>query len=272
MSVEFPSYPEIANYAAQPLLLQVQRPLNIRDAASTKGRRVDGIRPPAQLRAIALLDGEPVNDNRRWYRSADNPEQFFWSGGVEPVPPELPPDGALDVKRRGNGTIVPLQGKELRDAFGEFGFTELTGGQIKIDPDWVEANITTFEHQLLANIGVRSVRVHHLAKPSFDAVFNEIAADAGLANCIRTCGGTFVPRHIGSNTKNDLSSHSWGIAIDLNVHWNAYHSQPAPLGAIGSVRELVPIFAKHGFAWGGHFSGTSVDGMHFELARRDLGN
>ncbi|KQZ27025.1 M15 family metallopeptidase [Duganella sp. Root1480D1] len=266
MSAEIPNYTVLANFAAAPLLLQVRRPLNIRDAATTKGRRVDGVRPPAQLRALTLVDGEAVNDNSHWYCNADNPNQFFWSGGVEPVLPDLPALGPLPVKRRSNGTILPLLGQDLRTVFGMFDAKELANGYISIDPAWVKQNIASFQHPVLQGIGVKSVELHQHAIPYFEAVFNEIAADPALQNCIRTCAGTFVPRHVGFNPSKDYSSHSWGIAIDLNSQWNSYHKPPAPQGAIGSVRELVPVFAKHGFAWGGHFSGTSIDGMHFELA------
>lgn len=82
--------------------------------------------------------------------------------------------------------------------------------------------------------------------------------------------GLWVPRHKGWNPARGLSSHSWAIAIDLNAPWNGYGATPAPLGAHGSVRELVPFFAAEGFAWGGDFSPPYVDGMHFELARFDL--
>lgn len=64
-----------------------------------------------------------------------------------------------------------------------------------------------------------------------------------------------------------LSSHTWGIAIDLNVAWNGYGNVPAAHGVHGSVRQLVAIFESEGFAWGGYFEPLSIcDGMHFELA------
>jgi hypothetical protein len=50
------------------------------------------------------------------------------------------------------------------------------------------------------------------------------------------------------------------------VAWNGYGVRPKSAGLIGSVREIQPFFAQFGFAWGGHFSGNSCDGMHFELA------
>ncbi|MGH3431465.1 MAG: M15 family metallopeptidase, partial [Thermocrispum sp.] len=57
---------------------------------------------------------------------------------------------------------------------------------------------------------------------------------------------------------NGLSLHTWGIAIDLNVAGN----QRGTAGEID--REVVRIFTRWGFAWGGDWSWT--DPMHFELA------
>jgi hypothetical protein len=54
-----------------------------------------------------------------------------------------------------------------------------------------------------------------------------------------------------------LSTHSWGMAIDLNASWNK-------LGAIPTLsREFVNCFKKEGFKWGGEFS--RKDGMHFQI-------
>ena len=108
------------------------------------------------------------------------------------------------------------------------------------------------------------------AQASFLAAFEAIAT-ADLGDRILTYGGTFVPRHKAWNPKRTLSSHTWGIAIDLNVAWNGYGVEPAAMGAHGSLRELVPAFEAQGFAWGGYFEPLSArDGMHFELARLDL--
>jgi hypothetical protein len=110
--------------------------------------------------------------------------------------------------------------------------------------------------------------VHRTAEKHFAAVFAEIEA-LGLTGVIRTCAGTFVPRHKGWDPSRGLSSHSWGIAIDVNVAWNGYGKTPAAPGTTGSVHEIVPVFERHGFAWGGYFSPPYEDGMHFELARSD---
>ena len=93
---------------------------------------------------------------------------------------------------------------------------------------------------------------------------------AGLGSKLLSCDGTFVTRHKGHDPTRGLSSHSWGVSMDINAKWNAYGQIPAPLGAIGSTREFVSIFEALGFAWGGYFSHPYEDGMHFELARFDL--
>jgi hypothetical protein len=52
------------------------------------------------------------------------------------------------------------------------------------------------------------------------------------------------------------SHHAWGIAIDLNADTNEY-------GKKGDMpQEIVDIFKKHGFIWGGYWE--SLDPMHFE--------
>lgn len=84
---------------------------------------------------------------------------------------------------------------------------------------------------------------------------------AGLLHLVRGWSGAYAPRYIrGSRTK--LSSHAWGTAFDINYPWNRMRRVPALVGATGSVRQLVPLAAEHGFYWGGWFG--RLDGMHFE--------
>ena len=53
--------------------------------------------------------------------------------------------------------------------------------------------------------------------------------------------------------------HAFGLAVDLNVSSNYY-------GTRGDMDpEIVAIFEKWGFLWGGRWS--QPDPMHFELAR-----
>jgi hypothetical protein len=95
--------------------------------------------------------------------------------------------------------------------------------------------------------------------PQLRGALQEVA-DRGLADQVRPgeYGGCFHPRYIGHDPAKGLSLHSWGIAVDLNVPGN----QRGTAGEID--REVVAIFKRWGFAWGGDWAWT--DPMHFELA------
>lgn len=222
------------------------------------------------LRVLGIGTGETVSGNGTWY--AGDADTYFWSGACSSFVSDLAPSSGatMRVNRRPNGTIRPLDDTAMRAVFGDFAFVSTSGGRIRITtPDWTGQNILRLATPTLEGTGYPSIEIHTKAETAFRAVFDAIEA-AGLARLILTCAGTFVPRHKGWNPNRGLSSHSWGVAIDLNDRWNGYGVQPAPLGAHGSVRELVPFFEAEGFAWGGYFSPPYEDGMHFELARLDL--
>ena len=90
----------------------------------------------------------------------------------------------------------------------------------------------------------------------FPAVLADIQA-AKLQGEIKTFGGCFNFRSKRSGGK--LSTHSWGIAIDLNPETNS-------MGTAGDIRsEIVEIFRLHGFKWGGDWTGKAKDPMHFQF-------
>lgn len=99
------------------------------------------------------------------------------------------------------------------------------------------------------------------------AAFAEIEAQ-GLKNRLLSFEGSFnarLKRRRGGGPVHEPSNHSFGTAFDINADFNGQGNPPAPIGSRGSVRELVPIFERHGFRWGGLF--TTPDGMHFEVAK-----
>lgn len=263
-------------FTNRPGMVMATARLNLRRGLPSRSapvvRKVD---PGTNLRVIAVGPGEVVSGNGQWFAGLD--DTFFWSGAcgslvpdqvgavVGPVEATLP---APDVARRPNNTILPLSDSEIREVFGNFSYAEAAKGAITILGDWASQNIVKLETPLLSEEGYPHIKVHKKAAPHFKAAFDEIVA-SGLTGIIRTCAGTFVPRHKGWDPARGLSSHSWGVAIDVNVAWNGYGRTPAPLGSVGSLYEIVPIMEKHGFAWGGYFSSPYEDGMHFELARRD---
>lgn len=79
-----------------------------------------------------------------------------------------------------------------------------------------------------------------------------------------THGGTFNYRVIAKT--NRLSAHSYGIAIDLGVqksrYWQWDKKFISPFQALDYPQEIINIFEKHGFIWGGYWK--HYDSMHFE--------
>ena len=84
--------------------------------------------------------------------------------------------------------------------------------------------------------------------------------------------GVFNYRKI-SNT-NRLSVHSFGIAIDLNIKDSHYWIWDKAKGNMKYKNkipfEIVEIFEKHGFIWGGRW--YHYDTMHFEYRPELLAN
>lgn len=135
---------------------------------------------------------------------------------------------------------------------------------IKILDDWEKKNMTVSPIPQLARIGkpVNPNRaIHKLAEKKILALW-DAWEKAGLLRLVKTFDGLANFRVIGG-TKT-LSNHAFGAAFDINEPWNKWGGQPAAVGQVGSVRELVPLANQHGFFWGGHFQGKK-DGMHFEL-------
>jgi len=95
-----------------------------------------------------------------------------------------------------------------------------------------------------------------------------------IRDVVPKASGTFVWRKI-KNT-NRLSTHSFGIAIDVGVKHSSYWlwSKPNKRGLYTFRNkiplEVVAIFEKHGFIWGGKW--YHFDSMHFEYRPELLEN
>ena len=145
-------------------------------------------------------------------------------------------------------------GGSVAAAVGTFSYRWFADGTVAPDPDWVAASIRYGEVPILG-----TVQCHRAVFPQLRGALREIVA-RGLADEIHAdeYGGCYVPRFIGRDPKQGLSLHTWGIALDLNVPGNQR-------GVAGEIdRDVVAIFKKWGFAWGGDWAWT--DPMHFELA------
>ena len=102
---------------------------------------------------------------------------------------------------------------------------------------------------------VRSIYCHRKLTAKFQEVFGEIER-RGLSGKVRTYGGCFNVRAKRSGSK--LSTHAWGIAVDLNPETNAMGREgDMPAG-------IVAAFKRSGFLWGGDWKGAGKDPMHFQ--------
>ncbi len=96
----------------------------------------------------------------------------------------------------------------------------------------------------------------------------ELDKHPNLCKFLVNPGGTFVWRKIKGT--NRLSTHSFGITIDINVKYSDYwqwdclcENESMPVSYKNRIPfEIVDIFEKHGFIWGGKW--YHFDTMHFE--------
>ena len=148
--------------------------------------------------------------------------------------------------------VAFLTGSKAAKAFGAFSYRYFPDGTIQPDARWVRQNIQTTTLPIMGR-----VTCHRLMIPQLRGALQDVV-DAGLANTLNTYDGCYVPRFIERNPENSISLHTWGIAIDMDAATN-YR------GIAGTMHpEVVNIFKRWGFRWGGDWKYT--DPMHFELA------
>jgi hypothetical protein len=112
---------------------------------------------------------------------------------------------------------------------------------------------------------LRVTRVNGVDK-ALEAVRDDLVADAGLRKYLTPSAGVFNWRKVAK--QNNLSVHSFGAAIDLNTQfadywlWSGGKPGNVPVYKNKFPMEIVAIFEKHGFIWGGRW--YHYDTMHFE--------
>jgi len=165
-----------------------------------------------------------------------------------------------EAVERDLGLIPPVGLDQIKKTFGNIHSYILADGTLK--PEWERTFLCRtrlpFAIPLSWNPAkkVRNLYCHKKLKEIFPAVFEAID-DAGLKSKVKTYGGCFNFRSKRMGSK--LSTHSWGIAIDLNPEQNG-------MGTAGNMSAgIVRIFKEFGFTWGGDWSGSSRDPMHFQF-------
>jgi hypothetical protein len=157
-----------------------------------------------------------------------------------------------------------LSSLDTKLKLGQLWYDLTEGGGFSVHPGWIAANLPATRELINVTIPVYA-RCHNRVIGDLRAAFTDIAA-AGLAAHIdvdnaNTYGGCYAARF--SRGSGFVSRHAYGMAFDTNTAANCQ-------GCVPTMNcDVVRIFRKHGFAWGGNF--REPDGMHFEWVdeRRD---
>jgi D-alanyl-D-alanine carboxypeptidase len=150
---------------------------------------------------------------------------------------------------------------EIKATFGDIAQYIHSDGTLALD--WETENIgmahLPFPLPLswAPTVSVTKMRCHKLLVPVFETVFGNILAQ-GLVPKVHSFGGCYQYRPERGSAK--LSTHSWGIAVDINPDTN-------PLGATAGDMDagIIAVFNAAGFLWGGNYTGRK-DWMHFQFA------
>jgi len=109
---------------------------------------------------------------------------------------------------------------------------------------------------------VESIRVHRAIADSLLDALTEICDTVGEDKLHELkwdyWGGCYNPRP--KTNGRELSTHAWGIAIDLNPHFAPY-GKPSS----GYPKPFWLAFESRGWIWGGRW--RTPDAMHFQAAR-----
>lgn len=133
-----------------------------------------------------------------------------------------------------------------------------------LDLDWARDNLVMVTLPFSMRLSwrpttyIQKVQCHKLIADALVDALGGIMDARGLgylhATGLDMWGGCFNFRSARGLSK--LSTHSWGIAVDINPHL-------APLGEIPAMPAFITdAFEQRGFEWGGHW--VRPDGMHFQ--------
>jgi len=161
--------------------------------------------------------------------------------------------------RQPSGLPIPNGQAEVRALFGDIRVHKDASPRprfpLLIEGDWEARNMVTVPISGLR--ALRRIYCHRKLAPVFSAVFSEIVA-LGLGDEIKSYDGCLCVRYKRSTRRKKLSTHAWGIAVDLNAATNRQ-------GTSGDMsREVVGVFRHHGFKWGGDWRRKYRDPMHFQ--------
>ncbi|MGH9503222.1 MAG: M15 family metallopeptidase [Terriglobales bacterium] len=166
----------------------------------------------------------------------------------------------LPVPQTGPPCVTPHGFEAIIDLFGDI--REYIGADGQLSGRWQTEFLATAALPFPLRLSwdpartISQMTCHRRLTGVFATVF-QCVQQRGLEARIADFGGCFAFRPQRSGSK--LSTHSWGIAIDLNPGSNLQ-------GAEGDMDAgLIKIFRAAGFEWGGDWVGKSRDPMHFQF-------
>jgi hypothetical protein len=229
---------------------------------STQSFRVAGIRPYTEVGGSDLVITLPAADRIGVH---DDTRTVIW--GIRSRPAFESALAANGLSDRLNTRVArswdppdpddTLSTPRAKQALGEPWYRVTGTDTIDMHPDWKARNLTDGRVVLNSSIPIRA-QCHLEIVDDLSAALADVAA-AGLGGAFdlantNTYGGCYNPRY--SRTSGFLSRHAYAMALDANTVTNCQ-------GCVPQMNcDVVRIFRRHGFAWGGNF--RQPDGMHFE--------
>jgi hypothetical protein len=154
-----------------------------------------------------------------------------------------------------------ITNNQRADWFGPITFisapTDNNPEGIRIINDFENRNII---RKTFPIIGIASI--HKEVAPSLEEALKEIERK-GWSNKIKTFEGGYYPRFV-RNSRINLSSHSYGTAVDINAA-----SNPQGNNALPDQYDIDSVMKKHGWYWGINF--PTVDPHHWEYVIKPKG-
>lgn len=151
------------------------------------------------------------------------------------------------------------------EAINEYYTNPDQDGDGVLDPEWVSNNTAVYELPIPLRLSwdptrrAYKFRAHRYVGDAMVEALKEIAEYRGPIwlsdEDLDFYGGVYNFRV--KTGGRDLSTHAWGIAIDLNPHRGKF-GQPSDMPEF-----IVKAFGRRGFAWGGSWPAPYTDGMHF---------
>lgn len=155
--------------------------------------------------------------------------------------------------------MMPNGLDEIIKVYGDY--KPFLRGDYTVSPSWERAILATCWLPIPLKIGwvaaeTYKIRMNKECIDSARTIFCDIAK-ANLWPKLKTFDGCYAWRQ--SRTSQKLSTHCWGIAVDLNAATNQ-------LGETGDMDpKIVEIFEGNGWVWGGRWE--RPDPMHFQACR-----